>query len=343
MLLAPLLSACGPGYQDLSLPGSGMPGETYRLEAVFDDALNLSSGAQVKVNGLLVGRVQDVRAEGFRAVAGIDVRQDVELRQGSTARLRYDTPLGELFVQVVAAESGPVLDDGDRLSAKVTSTAPTVEDTLAQASLLINGGGLAQLQTINEELNAAIGGQEGTVRRTLRRSREFLAGANAGAEELDSVVRDLTATAKLLSARQGVFREALRALGPAARVLRNNTRPLVRLLDRTERLTTRANRTLSATQQELTRILTQLGPILAEIHSAEAAFVHGLTSVASADRRLRQAIPGDFMPVDSIIVVDLARLLGGLAGSDPGSDPGSPSIPGLPALSDLLPRGGTTR
>ena len=130
-------------------------------------------------------------------------------------------------------------------------------------------------------------------------------------------------------------------------MLRNNTRPLVRLLDRTERLTTRANRTLSATQQELTRILTQLGPILAEIHSAEAAFVHGLTSVASADRRLRQAIPGDFMPVDSIIVVDLARLLGGLAGSDPGSgpgsDPGSPSIPGLPALPDLLPRGGTTR
>jgi phospholipid/cholesterol/gamma-HCH transport system substrate-binding protein len=145
-------------------------GVPYRVTAVFDEALNLAQGAPVKVNGVPVGRVQTVTAEDFAAVVTMDIKTSAELRQGSGARLRYDTPLGELFIQITPAARGQVLRDGDRLSREDTSTAPTVENTLASVSLLINGGGLAQLQTITEELNTALGGREDTVRDTLRRS-----------------------------------------------------------------------------------------------------------------------------------------------------------------------------
>ncbi len=112
-----LLSACssGPDYADLPLPGSGVSGDTYTLTAVFDEALNLAQGAPVKVNGVPVGRVQTVTAKDFKAQVTMDLKASTELRQGSEARLRYDTPLGELFVQITPARKGTVLEDGDTL------------------------------------------------------------------------------------------------------------------------------------------------------------------------------------------------------------------------------------
>ena len=64
-VLAATLSACGPDYGDLPLPGSKVGGPTYRVSAIFDEALNLAQGAQVKVNGVSVGRVQTVTAKDF--------------------------------------------------------------------------------------------------------------------------------------------------------------------------------------------------------------------------------------------------------------------------------------
>jgi phospholipid/cholesterol/gamma-HCH transport system substrate-binding protein len=107
--LALTLSACGPDYGDLPLPGSKVGGDTYTVSAVFDEALNLAQGAQVKINGVPVGRVQTVTAQDFKAKVVMDLKTSAELRTGSQARLRYDTPLGELFIQITPSEEGQPL------------------------------------------------------------------------------------------------------------------------------------------------------------------------------------------------------------------------------------------
>jgi len=109
---AVLLSGCGPTLGDLPLPGSGVPGDTITLRADFDEALNLSQGAIVKVNGVDAGRVQDVTVHDFQAQAEMLVRTDAQVRKGATARLRYNTPLGELFVDITNPTDGSVLADG---------------------------------------------------------------------------------------------------------------------------------------------------------------------------------------------------------------------------------------
>lgn len=335
------LSACGPGYQDLPLPGTGAEGDSYRLEVAFDDAVNLAQGAQVKVGGLPVGRVQQVRVSGFKAVAELDIESDVSIPTGSTARLRYDTPLGELFVELDPAATGEPLGDGDEITARDTSTAPSVEDTLAQASLLINGGGLTELQTINEELNTAIGGREDVVRDVLGRSLDLLRGVNAGSHDLDGLLRDLSEASQALTERRGVFKEALAELGPLADVLREETPKLNRLLQRTTTVTARANSVMARTQDQTVQILEQLGPILEEILSAEPEFVHGLTAVQNADALLRQMIPGDFLPLQAIINLDLTRLLDDSQGGDPAPDDDNggllPDLPGVVSGPGPLP------
>ncbi|NGZ99902.1 hypothetical protein G5V59_05555 [Nocardioides sp. W3-2-3] len=86
---------------------------------------------------------------------------------------------------------GKVLADGAKLGLKDTDTAPTVENALAQASLLINGGGLAQLQTVTEELNSALNGNEGDYRTLLDRAKVFLTQANATSTSIDAVLNSL--------------------------------------------------------------------------------------------------------------------------------------------------------
>ena len=341
-LLAAMLSACssGPDYADLPLPGSGVSGETYRLTAVFDEALNLAQGAPVKVNGVPVGRVQSVSAVDFKAKVTMDIKANTELPRGSQARLRYDTPLGELFVQLTPGKGGPVLEDGDALAPRDVTTAPTVEDTLSAASLLVNGGGLGELQTITDELNKALGGREESVRDTLDKTNEFLRTARATTGDIDRLLRSLSATSKVLEARKGTINRALTDVRPIAKVLRDNTDEVVRLLTATDDLSVRAGRVVGATKAELLRILQQMGPILDEVIATRAQLRPGLVNLVKAAAFFERTIPGDWIPFHSIIKLDQTELPGGIntpEAPDGGDDGGGilPDIPGLPDVPDL--------
>ena len=82
---------------------------------------------------------------------------------GATARVLNTDPTCAVsfcvpvrFPSVQRARDTPA----DSVRSEDTDTAPTVEDALSQASLLVNGGGLGDLQTVTEELNNVLGGRE---------------------------------------------------------------------------------------------------------------------------------------------------------------------------------------
>jgi phospholipid/cholesterol/gamma-HCH transport system substrate-binding protein len=333
LVLASTLSACGPDYGDLPLPGSKVGGETYRISAVFDEALNLAQGAQVKVNGVSVGRVQTVTAQDFKAKVVMDLKASTELRRGSQARLRYDTPLGELFIQITPARSGQPLEDGDRLDPADTSTAPTVENTLASVSLLINGGGLDQLRTITDELNTALGGREPLVRDTLRRINTFLAEANRSTGDIDRVLRSLSSTSQVLNARKDTINRALTEVIPISKVLRANTDDVINLLRAVDDLSTTARQVVGATKQQLLAILRDLGPIMDAVLSTKPQLVPGLRNMIAAADFLDRTVEGDFLPLDATIIVDGEPA--GPGGGDPSETPGPGGLPTLPLPSSL--------
>ncbi len=67
-------AGCGVGYKQLPLPGSKVRGDVFQVQATFDQALNLAQGAQVRVNGVAVGRVKSVTAKNYQALVTMDVR-----------------------------------------------------------------------------------------------------------------------------------------------------------------------------------------------------------------------------------------------------------------------------
>jgi phospholipid/cholesterol/gamma-HCH transport system substrate-binding protein len=318
-----LLSGCGPTMADLPLPGAGVSGDTIEVEVRFDEALNLAQGAQVRVNGVSSGKVRSVSTRDFKAIVVLDVRRTAQMRADATARLRYTTPLGELFVEVTNPDEGALLRDGATLSEQQTTTAPTVEDALASASLLVNGGGLNQLQTVTEELNAAIGGREDTVRSLMQRADTFLTEANATTADIDRALTALATVSKVLNDNRATIEAAMTDIRPAARVLRKNTPGLTRLLAKVTEFSGTANNVVGATRTEILQMLRQVSPVLDEFNANRETLGPSLRALVSLNDLLDAAIPGDYgnmkleMQMDKVTLPTLLGAPGSVA--DPGS------------------------
>lgn len=290
-----VLTGCaGPTMGDLPLPGSGVPGDTITVTMEFEEALNLAQGATVKVNGVDSGRVQTVTAKDFRALATMKVRRSAQLRKNATVRLRYTTPLGELFVDVANPERGELLQDKALFPRDRTETAPTVEDALSESSLLINGGGLAQLQTITEELNNAVGGREDTVRSLLSRSNTFLTEANATTADIGRALDALNRLSTELESRTATINSAIKEIRPAAKVLRENTPGLTRLLIELEKFSATANNVVGATREQILHMIRQVTPVLQEFLSVRSDFGPSLDDLVSLGKKVEKSMPGDY-------------------------------------------------
>lgn len=315
-------TACSTTLRDVPLPGSGVAGDTIEVTMEFAEALNLAEGAPVKVNGVAAGKVKEVTAQDFHARARVELRSDARLRRGASARLRYTTPLGELFVDITNPATGQVIRSGEMLTLAETTTAPTVEDALAQASLLINGGGLAQLQTVTEELNAAVGGREGTLRDLLRDTTTFLEQANATTADIDRALDALDSTSQTLAARKDTIDRALRQIRPAARVLREETPNFTALLAELRRFAEQANATVDATRDDLLGAVREVEPVLAELAANKGSWEGSLDQLARLAQQIEHAVPGDYLNVNLDLHLSPADLLGP-AGGGTSAGPGS--------------------
>jgi phospholipid/cholesterol/gamma-HCH transport system substrate-binding protein len=318
LLLAALLTAftaCGTTMRDLPIPGTGVSGDTIEIKADFEDALNLAVGAPVKVNGVDMGKVEEIKAKDFTATATLTLKKDAEVRQGAHARLRYTTPLGELFVDITNPAAGAVLADGAVLTTSSTTTAPSVEDALAQASLLINGGGLDQLQTVTEELNKALNGNEGDYRALLDKASVFLTQANSTTTAIDGVLTSLNSLSKTLNARQGTINRAVREIRPAAKVLREHTPQFTELLAEIEKFTGAANSTVTATRAQLLSILKEIEPVLAEFQKNNGTFETSLRAVIDAAAAADNVVATDYLNIALELHVDNLNVNGLLTGT----------------------------
>jgi phospholipid/cholesterol/gamma-HCH transport system substrate-binding protein len=327
--LAVVLCGCGgPTFSSLPLPGSGVSGKTVNVSAEFAEALNLAQGASVRVNGVDSGRVTDVTVHNFRARVDMKVKTDADLRRGATAKLRYTTPLGELFVDVTNPAAGPLMRGGELLPLAQTATAPTVEDALSQASMLVNGGGLAQLQTITTEANKALGGHEDNIRDLLGRSTYLLGQINASSADIDRTLNALAEVSEALNERKQVIHQALADVRPAAAALRANTANISALLSSLNTFAGTANSVVAATRTQVLQLVREAGPLLQELVSVRGVLPETLRAIVKLGQILDRVFPGDYFNLGTHLKLDRGQV--------------GDTVFGLDSLLDLLGGGSAT-
>lgn len=242
--LATLLTACGGGLESVPLPSPGASGPTYRITAVFSNALNLPAKAKVRLFGADVGEVTGIRAKKFTAHVVMRLKSDVALREGSTVELRSATPLGDVFVQVRPNPDhhARMLRDGDEIPLGSTAAAPTVEELLNSLALLVNGGAIRALTTDINGAGRAVGGRGQKLAELIAETTTFLSRMTARSQQLDATLRSTARMAADLAAHQDTLNAALNSGAPAVAVIAENTTRIADVTDNVARITRQLSR-----------------------------------------------------------------------------------------------------
>ncbi|MGW4110966.1 MCE family protein [Actinosynnema sp. NPDC004786] len=269
LVLVLVLTGCSatPSAYDLPLPGGADLGDRpYRVTVEFDDVLDLVPQAGVKVDDVPVGKVEDIALseDGSTALVRVAVRGDVLLPANALALLRQSSLLGEKYVELVAPaeRSASPLVDGALIPVTRTNRNPEVEEVFGALSMLLNGGGIGQLQEISRELSAALSGNEAAVRSLLSTLDTFVGALDSHKGEITRALDGMNRLASALESRKDDIGEVLDGLEPGLRVLHEQRGQLVGLLDAVDELSDVAVDTVDRSRDDLVADLRALEPTL---------------------------------------------------------------------------------
>jgi phospholipid/cholesterol/gamma-HCH transport system substrate-binding protein len=272
--LSLVLSGCGfRGAYSLSLPGGASLGDRpYTVQIQFSDVLDLVPQSGVRVADVPVGRVEKIAlGPNWTAVVTVQVNGDVDLPANATAAIQQSSLLGEKYVELSAPTSeqpGGRLRDGALIPLDRTSRNVEVEELLGALSLVLNGGGLAQLQTINHELGLAMQGRESDLRDTLTQLDTFIGGLDSQKEQINRALDSVNRLAGTLAGRTATIDKALDTIGPGLQVLNQQHDLLVSMLESLARLGDVGTRIINQAGADTVADLQQLQPILSQLAAA---------------------------------------------------------------------------
>ncbi|MGP2437263.1 MCE family protein [Streptomyces sp. JW3] len=262
------------GIEDLPLPGGADLGShPYTVTAELDDVLSLVPQAAVKVNDVAVGRVTRIRLDGddWTARVTMEINGAVDLPADAGARLEQSSLLGEKYVQLVApaeADGAGRLADGDVIPVARTGRNTEVEEVFGALSMLLNGGGVAQLKTITQELNKALGGREPEVRSMLRRVEELVADLDDHRADITDALDGVNRLAATLAGRDDDVRTVLSDLSPGLKTLHEQRGALLTMLRSLDTLSGVAVSTIEASKDDMVADLKALAPTLKALADA---------------------------------------------------------------------------
>ena len=333
-----LLAGCsGGGLADVPLPGGAPDGPAYRVTIEFADVLDLVPQSAVKVNDVTVGAVERVWLSNWTARVLVRVATSVRLPDNATAAIRQTSLLGEKFVALAAPVGEPArgeLSDGDVIGLERTRRSAEVEEVLAALGLVLSGGGLAQLRTINREIATALQGRESDARGALRRLDEFITGLD---EQKADIVRAIEAMDRLtqrLARQRDVIGAAVDALAPGLGVLADQRRQLTAALTALGHLSTVGTRVIKASRADTVASVAALRPILDQLVRAGDALPRAMDFLLTFPfpPAISGAIVGNQVNLSVTLDLDAVQILGNLLARPPAEGDETPTGPGLPTV-----------
>jgi phospholipid/cholesterol/gamma-HCH transport system substrate-binding protein len=272
-----VLTGCDFDVFELPLPGGTDVGENpMTITVQFQDVLDLVPQSTVKVNDVNVGKVTRIELDGYSAVATLELRSDTQLPDNAIAEIRQTSLLGEKFVSLgpppIGASSEP-LESGDTIEIEDTGRNPEVEEVLGALSLLLNGGGVAQLKTISHELNQALTGREDAARSVLTQIEDFTANLDDNKVEIVNAIEALNRLSLAVTRQQDDIDSALEELPSALTSIDGQREDLIRMLQALNDLGDVGVRVIKASKDATIDSFRQLQPVLTELANSGDSFV----------------------------------------------------------------------
>lgn len=314
------LSSCGwRGLNSIPLPGTkgGGPG-SFTIRAQLPDANNIEQNSRVRIGDVTVGNVTHIERQGWHALLTLTINGDVDLPANATATIGQTSLLGSLHVELappkyVTPEGR--LHAGSLIPLSSGGAYPSTEQTLAAISLLLNGGGIGQIQEITRTLNTAFAGREDDLRSLIHQLDGFATYVNNQTGDIIAASNSLNNLVGQFADHKPVVDKALRTIPDALGVLKDERNTLVDALDQLGKFSALTADSVNQTKENLVKELKDLGPVLQSLADAGPALTRSLgfySTYPFPKDTLTKWLRGDYANLTAVIDLTLSRLDAGL-------------------------------
>jgi len=238
----------------------------------------------------------------------------VTLPGNAVATVGQTSLLGSSHVELAApGDAAPEgrLHGGSLIPLASGGAYPNTEQTLAALSLLLNGGGLGQVQDITKALSTAFAGREADLRSAIGQLDELMGRLNAQTWDIIAASESLNGLTGQFAANKPVLDNALRTIPDALAVLADQRTNLADALDAFGKFGALTADAVNQSKDNLVAELKDLGPVLESLGDAGPALTRALSLLATfpwPKETLANWMRGDYANLTAVVDLTLSRI-----------------------------------
>jgi len=303
------------GLNSLPMPGTEGSGPGwFEVQAQMPDVNTIQPNTRVRLGDVDVGTVRKIELQGWHALLTLRLNGDVQLPANATVKVGLTSLLGSMHVELApptdAAPQGR-LHQGSLIPLSSAGAFPSTEQTLAALSLVLNGGGLGQVQDITEALSTALRGREQDFRDLVGALDTFTRNLNEQTSDIIAATESLNRLVGKFAENKPVLDTALRTIPDALAVLNGERQNLVEVADKLSKFSALTVDTVDQTKDKVVHELTDLGPVLESLANAGPSMTRALsllTTYPFPNDTLEKWQRGDSANLTAIFDLTLSRI-----------------------------------
>lgn len=314
-----VISGCAVNPNDNVLPGQVATGANgYSVKATFQSVENLVQNSAVEHDDVVIGTVTKIEVEDWKAKVTMRLSKAVKLPANARFVIGQKTLLGAQIVDIVdPQQSSGRLADGATVSQSVTGGYPETEEVLSAVSLLLNNGGLSQIETITSELNKTFENRIPDSRAVVGRLNTLLGTLDRNKGKIVSTLEQLNRLSSTIAKDRTTVSKAVATIGPGLTSLNQERDQLIEAIDSLGRFSSVANQLVNTSSKTMLANIGALRPILDQLDKAGEALPKSLDVLLTVPFPVSttgKAVKGDFANLFLTLDVSGTSLAGSFLG-----------------------------
>ncbi|AKK30387.1 mammalian cell entry protein [Mycobacterium sp. EPa45] len=303
------------GLNSLPMPGTeGRGNGSFTVQAQLPDVGYIQQNSRVRVGDANVGTIMKIERQGWHALVTITLNNDVDLPANSTVKVGQTSLLGSLHLELAApVDSAPQgkLHDGSLIPLQNAGAYPGTDETLAALSLLLNGGGIGQIQDITAAFATAFAHREADLRSLISQLDQFTARLDAQTHDIIAATDSFNGLVTQFADQKPVLDRAIRTVPDALAVLAEQRGHLADALAAFGKFSAVATDTVNQTKENLGQELKEVAPVLHSLADAGPDLTRSLDFLGTfpwPKGPLDNWIRGDYANITAIVDLTLSRI-----------------------------------
>jgi len=236
---------------------------TYKLTATFDDATGLLRDDNVKVAGVVVGKVNSVKIDQGKAKVGFSVKDSVKVPIDSQAAIRWRNLIGQRYIYLYPGTASTVLRDGNTVTK--TRSVVDVGELFNRLGPIVKALDPKQVNTFLDAITQALDGNTDKVKESIDNLAVVAQSLGSRDEAIGRLVENVNTVAGAINDRDAQIRTVLDNLVLISQTFSQNTGTLNSAVTELGDFSDNFGSLLANNQTQIDRIIGNLNAILDEV------------------------------------------------------------------------------